>query len=77
MTGVLKKAEDNFSILVSSLCRNHVTFFYVVSVLSDVFKNTCRGVGTIFSYPDPLIVFSLYFIIFLKFRINKHYFMYF
>jgi hypothetical protein len=34
-------------------------------------------VGTIFSYPDPLIVFSLYFIIFLKFRINKHYFMYF
>lgn len=66
MTGVLKKAEDNFSILVSSLCRNHVTFFYIVSVLSDVFKNTRVTVGTIFSCPDPLIVFSLYFISFLN-----------
>lgn len=66
MTGVSKKAEDNFSILVSSLCRNHVTFFYIVSVLSDVFKNTRVTLGTIFSCPDPLIVFSLYFIYFLN-----------
>ena len=58
MTGLLKKVEDNFSI--------HVTFFYIVSALSDVFKNTCIGEGTIFSYPDPLIFFYLCFISFLN-----------